>query len=366
MGSSPHTRGALCQLVGGGAAVRIIPAYAGSTPAPSTSPAGTSDHPRIRGEHVLDQLADAAAHGSSPHTRGARGTLPASRAGPRIIPAYAGSTPDPAPVRWAGRDHPRIRGEHELVESPPHDHAGSSPHTRGAPGYAPSQIPGDGIIPAYAGSTRPMMGLTISRWDHPRIRGEHETVVMKLLKKGGSSPHTRGAPSTLRRSRRPSRIIPAYAGSTLDRPLIRGRLLGSSPHTRGAQPCGHVLVRHRRIIPAYAGSTSIPYAGVQHYGDHPRIRGEHVFDNPGKDNVPGSSPHTRGAPEARGAGSATTRIIPAYAGSTVDTMTMSVRSRDHPRIRGEHVVAEDDAGLAGGIIPAYAGSTNPCRQGRRL
>ena len=52
--------------------LRIIPAYAGSTPeAPSTSQAH-GDHPRIRGEH--DPQCDAG------------GLLP------WIIPAYAGST----------------------------------------------------------------------------------------------------------------------------------------------------------------------------------------------------------------------------------------------------------------------------------
>ena len=50
-------------------------------------------------------------------------------------------------------DHPRIRGEHGAVLEPVEVQAGSSPHTRGAhepAGVAPA---GDGIIPAYAGST---------------------------------------------------------------------------------------------------------------------------------------------------------------------------------------------------------------------
>ena len=50
--------------------------------------------------------------------------------------------------------------------------------------------------------------------------------------------------------------------------------------------------------------------------DHPRIRGEHVFDNPAKDNVPGSSPHTRGALYPQPGRVQSDGIIPAYAGST--------------------------------------------------
>ena len=51
----------------------------------------------------------------------------------------------------------------------------------------------------------------------------------------------------------------------------------------------------------------------------------------------GSSPHTRGAPNAPN--------------------SSSVNARDHPRIRGEHRFAY--MGIKGrhGIIPAYAGST---------
>ena len=70
------------------------------------------DHPRIRGEHVIKIGADLSAQGSSPHTRGARAAMRTGRMGEGIIPAYAGSTasfPRRAP---RSPDHPRIRGEH--------------------------------------------------------------------------------------------------------------------------------------------------------------------------------------------------------------------------------------------------------------
>ena len=71
------------------------------------------------------------------------------------------------------------------------------------------------------------------------------------------------------------------------------------------------------IIPAYAGSTRS--------GRRDAIRSR------------GSSPHTRGA-----------RIL----------RTLSVvRSGDHPRIRGEHIVDGELKTYDFGIIPAYAGST---------
>ena len=92
--------------------------------------------------------------------------------------------------------------------------------------------------------------------------------------------------------------------------------------------------------------------------DHPRIRGEHLIAFCGLTMIP--------------------RIIPAYAGSTMITCSSvpgrkgssphtrgarrragrrSPRRRDHPRIRGEHSSRTNLHDAAHGIIPAYAGST---------
>ena len=60
-----------------------------------------------------------------------------------------------------------------------------------------------------------MMGLTISRWDHPRIRGEHARLTERTDIRDGSSPHTRGALLYGMLYLFMRGIIPAYAGSTL-------------------------------------------------------------------------------------------------------------------------------------------------------
>ena len=70
--------------------------------------------------------------GSSPHTRGARQNLVDAINKCRIIPAYAGSTHVAERLDPGERDHPRIRGEHQLALMKPGDLVGSSPHTRGA------------------------------------------------------------------------------------------------------------------------------------------------------------------------------------------------------------------------------------------
>ena len=218
-GSSPHTRGAQVRCPSRGCRTRIIPAYAGSTGGHQARFPARWDHPRIRGEHSSNNGIFPILSGSSPHTRGALSPDPATRRRRRIIPAYAGSTPRRTATACRRPDHPRIRGEHATRGAWPVGADGSSPHTRGAPGVRGQRGDGDGIIPAYAGSTSPTGGirvgggggggiipayagstpcgtriLTVDR-DHPRIRGEHGSRDTREDSESGSSPHTRGAPS---------------------------------------------------------------------------------------------------------------------------------------------------------------------------
>ena len=212
LGSSPHTRGAREEGADVRVVVRIIPAYAGSTSIVSGATCTISDHPRIRGEHSSRKMTQASRAGSSPHTRGAQKLGNPMGGALGIIPAYAGST---------------FRNPtSEDVDT------GSSPHTRGAHQLQSLRAGNYGIIPAYAGSTDMDILRNRQRRDHPRIRGEHQLGVAHADIVEGSSPHTRGAPESRRLHRRNNGIIPAYAGSTnrmspvllrwMDHPRIRG------------------------------------------------------------------------------------------------------------------------------------------------
>ena len=213
-----------------------------------------------------------------------------------------------------------------------------------------------GIIPAYAGSTP--LGVAGQRdlRDHPRIRGEHGSSAYRLRLLAGSSPHTRGALLVALMERLAQGIIPAYAGSTpvyerkgshfWDHPRIRGEhcdvhferhlVPGSSPHTRGAPSQDPSATAPARIIPAYAGSTGWGTDHLDWRWDHPRIRGEHLIVTTFTESFVGSSPHTRGALKRHVAYIIKVGIIPAYAGSTLRRSSGQAIDRDHPRIRGEH------------------------------
>ena len=153
-GSSPHTRGARSISTSRRPETGIIPAYAGSTIPARPTRRRRRDHPRIRGEHIRAKAYDPNRSGSSPHTRGAPPTDDKNFPNLGIIPAYAGSTSGVKSSSSLSSDHPRIRGEHVGLGQWSRRETGSSPHTRGAPEL---EIAGHGphrIIPAYAGSTR--------------------------------------------------------------------------------------------------------------------------------------------------------------------------------------------------------------------
>ena len=86
-----------------------------------------------------------------------------------------------------------MRGEHTTESKSAMQESGSSPHARGARKVAKNDLPSRGIIPACAGSTVNRWVTRMPKEDHPRMRGEHgfEERIVEVEK--GSSPHARGA-----------------------------------------------------------------------------------------------------------------------------------------------------------------------------
>ena len=70
---------------------------------------------------------------------------------------------------------------------------------------------------------------------------------------------------------------------------------GSSPHVRGAHPSIVASIAVTGIIPACAGSTMDSTMSMWTNGDHPRMCGEHVGYHFSPAVSLGSSPHVRGA-----------------------------------------------------------------------
>ena len=209
-----------------------IPAHAGKT-TPTRRPwCGSSAHPRSRGENHGLSPGKSARLGSSPLTRGKRVASSGFGGEVGLIPAHAGKT---AGVRRADQGdgaHPRSRGENAILLGVPFTTAGSSPLTRGKPSSrcaAPLTV---GLIPAHAGKTPQTHPGGRCSQAHPRSRGENRPSVATRCTPSGSSPLTRGKLHLLGNDRRIIRLIPAHAGKTA--PGCPGpRRPGAHPRSRG-------------------------------------------------------------------------------------------------------------------------------------
>ena len=253
---------------------------------------------------------------------------------------------------------------------------GSSPRMRGTQSRCRPCMRRTGIIPAYAGNTRPALARRSIARDHPRVCGEHGQNAQGTERQGGSSPHMRGTLCRCGLSTRRIGIIPAYAGNTCvvstlacpsrDHPRIcgehykhRGSITpnpGSSPHMRGTRDAMARLGSDSGIIPAYAGNT-VPVALLHVVPeDHPRICGEHPCNRSKYSFCAGSSPHMRGTLAQCVVGYDFLGIIPAYAGNTYWKLHELYVRRDHPRICGEHLVSDVLFAVDSGSSPHMRGT----------
>ena len=143
---------------------------------------------------------------------------------------------------------------------------------------------------------------------------------------------------------------------------------GSSPLTREARNLEKTEHGCRGLIPAHAGSTEILDMMSMIFPAHPRSRGEHGFVVHEDYFSGGSSPLTRGAPQACSACLPNTGLIPAHAGSTWSITAFMLVGRAHPRSRGEHPPAvgigigiHGSSPLTRGALVRLASITDPSR-----
>ena len=117
------------------------------------------------------------------------------------------------------------------------------------------------------------------------------------------------------------------------------------------------------IIPACAGNTVTNKSQSYPNRDHPRMRGEHLLPNEELVFKLGSSPHARGTRTIGRVRDRDFGIIPACAGNTPLQSMRVTTSPDHPRMRGEHS-DEITIGLATDGSSPHARGTRG-RPGRR-
>ena len=227
--------------------------------------------------------------------RGIRRRMSACSRPPRISPAHAGNTGEPASERQPGADQPRTCGEYFLLYPPTVKSNGSAPHMRGIRGVNVHDHQGARISPAHAGNTG-CAGVGRGGWgDQPRTCGEYQQRQHHLCYSAGSAPHMRGIPVMASGSGRRPWISPAHAGNTR-RPGGERRRQPDQPRT-----CGEYGVSGR---------------ACSRLRDQPRTCGE--YHSPARAGLTGmgSAPHMRGIHGEVARGLSHVRISPAHAGNT--------------------------------------------------
>ena len=171
----------------------------------------------------------------------------------RITPACAGKSIRAAGVVSQPEDHPRVCGEKGKVNDAFRAYLGSPPRVRGKVQADRDAIPEPGITPACAGKRRGNFSESVESQDHPRVCGEKKRRRHRLLSGQGSPPRVRGKELDARRFDFGPRITPACAGKrttsptpraeTWDHPRVCGEkdkllidqlgIQGSPPRVRG-------------------------------------------------------------------------------------------------------------------------------------
>ncbi len=193
--------------------MRLIPAYAGRTLHLLSRIRVWWAHPRLRGADFKPENEEEWHEGSSPLTRG----------------GLVGTT-------WCSEHvsaHPRLRGADLAPKCHVDEAWGSSPLTRGGQPKVTLLAHTMRLIPAYAGRTPEGWRSPRPPWAHPRLRGADGGFTIGAPAGPGSSPLTRGG--LLLRILNPhrARLIPAYAGRTTQSHTI-GPHDEAHPRLRGA------------------------------------------------------------------------------------------------------------------------------------
>ena len=220
----------------------------------------------------------------------------------------------------------------------------------------PIYVTNHGITPARAGTTHLPFSQNLLWQDHPRSRGNHTVNLREYFGNVGSPPLTREPLLLASSSASPMGITPAHAGTTFlgdyawkkagDHPRSRGNhtprrvpansIPGSPPLTR--EP---LILSYRRacvqgITPAHAGTTHAVTVGHNSDGDHPRSRGNHLCIQFLSVLPSGSPPLARELLLRRFVKGVADGITPAHAGTTDLLSGQLSGAGDHPRSRGNH------------------------------
>ena len=131
---------------------------------------------------------------------------------PGITPAYAGKSFHVKNNFVNIKDHPRLCGEKQVMNTENENPIGSPPPMRGKGCRTQNAAGQPGITPAYAGKRCPCCTKSAAYWDHPRLCGEKLCFACCRGSAAGSPPPMRGKVLKFLKETSLTGITPAYAG----------------------------------------------------------------------------------------------------------------------------------------------------------
>ena len=377
-GSSPRGRGTAALADRHLEAFRVIPAWAGNRPSSSRLSPYCPGHPRVGGEQVRDRSMFWRNTGSSPRGRGTGCSAGSCEPPWRVIPAWAGNSPERRHGCGCHAGHPRVGGEQMAASISASGATGSSPRGRGTGLVGkPAEI-GRRVIPAWAGNSVRDPSNTMETPGHPRVGGEQLSCQRPVMIRTGSSPRGRGTDVNARRKLDALRVIPAWAGNSqaarlgevmaTGHPRVGGEqnrlpaancdVSGSSPRGRGTEQISCRELRRVRVIPAWAGNSCQEAVCAPRTPGHPRVGGEQAVDGFWLTATDGSSPRGRGTDIHQDHRAQRDRVIPAWAGNSQSGSGFPRAEPGHPRVGGEQPVIGRPSAMAFGSSPRGRGTVH--------
>ena len=239
-----------------------------------------------------------------------------------------------------------------------------------------------GSIPAHAGETTATPWSASSTPVHPRTCGGNPTELRFTVEAPGPSPHMRGKLHTSSLWGLYCRSIPAHAGETQRveenraREMVHPRtcggngvtagsglgLPGPSPHMRGKPAPAALNCAPVGSIPAHAGETRVTGSVSTVMRVHPRTCGGNAERLEWIASTAGPSPHMRGKPKWDARPTHIYRSIPAHAGETFFNLKREYDLQVHPRTCGGNARCDPEKIEPQGPSPHMRGKLGSSRR----
>jgi hypothetical protein len=161
-------------------------------------------------------------------------------------------------------------------------------------------------------------------------------------------------------------------GEESGRRVMRRFTLGTPPRARGREEHIAVAARDLGNTPACAGKSVLHERPQRRRREHPRVRGEEWMDTMRMPTLPGTPPRARGRASRNAARCTNSGNTPACAGKRTHRCPTHHPPGEHPRVRGEEVMAWVTSRMITGTPPRargrarYLSSTNGPHGNRKM